>query len=174
MPNITKTRSRSISLSIRSLLLPLGLFFVVTPASAEDDWTTTELRTIRSLWIGSLPPLPASPSNRAADHPIAQKLGHELFFDTRLSANGEVSCGTCHLPERAFTDGLVLGRGIGTAGHNTMTVIGGAYSPWMFWDGRKDSLWSQALGSIESPVEHCITRAGAVAVIKGEADYRNS
>jgi cytochrome c peroxidase len=33
-------------------------------------------------------------------------------------------------------------------------VIGTAYSPWFFWDGRKDSQWSQALGPLENPVEH--------------------
>jgi cytochrome c peroxidase len=35
-----------------------------------------------------------------------------------------------------------------------MTVIGTAYSPWFFWDGRKDSQWAQALGPMENPVEH--------------------
>jgi cytochrome c peroxidase len=35
-----------------------------------------------------------------------------------------------------------------------MTLIGTAYSPWLFWDGRKDSQWAQALGPWESPVEH--------------------
>ena len=39
-----------------------------------------------------------------------------------------------------------------------MTVVGAAYSPWLFWDGRKDSLWAQALGPLESPVEHGGTR----------------
>jgi cytochrome c peroxidase len=35
-----------------------------------------------------------------------------------------------------------------------MPIAGMAYSPFLFWDGRKDSLWSQALGPMESPVEH--------------------
>jgi cytochrome c peroxidase len=35
-----------------------------------------------------------------------------------------------------------------------MPLAGTAYSPWLFWDGRKDSLWAQALGPLESPVEH--------------------
>jgi cytochrome c peroxidase len=35
-----------------------------------------------------------------------------------------------------------------------MTAIGTAYSPWLFWDGRKDSQWAQALGPLENPVEH--------------------
>jgi cytochrome c peroxidase len=35
-----------------------------------------------------------------------------------------------------------------------MPIAGAAYSPWLFWDGRKDSLWAQALGPLEIPVEH--------------------
>jgi cytochrome c peroxidase len=39
-----------------------------------------------------------------------------------------------------------------------MPIAGMAYSPWLFWDGRKDSLWAQALGPLESAVEHGGTR----------------
>ncbi|PTM89123.1 cytochrome c peroxidase [Mycoplana dimorpha] len=47
-----------------------------------------------------------------------------------------------------------------------------AYSPWLFWDGRKDSLWSQALGPLESPVEHGSDRT-VLARLVGES-YRGS
>src|SRR5690606_15553813 len=107
-----------------------------------------------SLSIKSLPPLPPDPSNRYGDDPRAAALGHQLFFDTRLSANGKVSCATCHDPGRDFQDGLPLAVGVGTNTRRTMPIAGTAYSPWMFWDGRKDSQWSQALGPLESPVEH--------------------
>ena len=72
----------------------------------------------------------------------------------RFSANGTVSCASCHLPDYQFQDNLPLGRGIGTTARRTMPIAGMAYSPFLFWDGRKDSLWSQALGPMESPVEH--------------------
>ncbi|MGH2393931.1 MAG: cytochrome-c peroxidase [Candidatus Limnocylindria bacterium] len=119
------------------------------PAFAPD-----ELETLRSLWIGSLPAIPADPSNRVADDPEAASLGEAIFFDRRFSANGRVSCSSCHQPELAFTDGLARGRGIGETSRSTMTVLGTAYSPWLFWDGRKDSLWAQALGPLENPDEH--------------------
>jgi cytochrome c peroxidase len=119
------------------------------PAFAPD-----ELETIRSLWIGSLPALPADPSNRVADDPDAAALGEAIFFDRRFSANGQVSCSSCHQPELAFTDGLARGQGIGETPRSTMTVLGSAYSPWLFWDGRKDSLWAQALGPLENADEH--------------------
>src|SRR5690606_15771554 len=110
--------------------------------------------------------------NRVADDPVAARLGHHLFFDERLSANGKVSCATCHRPEWAFTDGFRRGEGIGTADRNTMTIIGSAYSPWFFWDGRKDSQWSQALAPLENPVEQGATRMLVYRVIADTPAYR--
>jgi cytochrome c peroxidase len=46
-----------------------------------------------------------------------------------------------------------------------MPVAGTAYSPWMFWDGRADSQWAQALGPLENPLEHGTSRAQVVAVV---------
>lgn len=117
-------------------------------------WDEDELATLRRLWIGSLAPLPADPSNKYADDPRAAAFGQKLFFDTRFSSNGEVSCATCHLPGQLFQDGTPLANGVGITDRRTMTLIGTAYSPWFFWDGRKDSQWAQALGPMESPVEH--------------------
>ncbi len=115
---------------------------------------TSEIIAIGALSIGSLPPLSPDPSNQYADDPRAITLGHKLFFDTRFSANGKIACATCHVPELNFQDGLPLAQGIGTTTRRTMTITGSAYSPWLFWDGRKDSLWAQALGPLESLVEH--------------------
>jgi len=62
---------------------------------------------------GAPEPLPSDPSNAVADDPRAAAFGMQLFFDTRMSATGTVSCATCHQPDRRFTDGLSKGRGIG-------------------------------------------------------------
>jgi cytochrome c peroxidase len=117
-------------------------------------FTPDQLALLRSLWIGSLPPLPEDPSNRYADDPDAAALGQAIFFDARFSADGRVSCSSCHQPELAFTDGLPRGRGIGETPRSTMSVLGSAYAPFLFWDGRKDSLWAQALGPLENALEH--------------------
>lgn len=120
----------------------------------DNNWTEEERAAIQGLWIGSLQALPPDPSNRYGDDPQAAALGEKLFFDTRFSANGQVACATCHLPELNFQDGKPLAQGIGTTNRRAMTIVGTAYSPWFFWDGRKDSQWAQALGPLENPVEH--------------------
>jgi cytochrome c peroxidase len=73
-------------------------------------WSEEELKTLRSLSLSSLPPLPGDPSNIYADDPRAIALGKKLFFDKRFSANGKVSCATCHIPGSGFTDRLPSAR----------------------------------------------------------------
>ena len=120
--------------------------------------TEAELETARTLSLGSLPPLPDDPSNKYADDPAARALGELLFFDVDISLNQDVACATCHLDNRQFQDDLPLGKGVGTTGRRTMPLRGVGYASWLFWDGRKDSVWSQALGPVESAVEHGFTR----------------
>ena len=117
-------------------------------------WSAEERATLRALTLASLGPVPADPSNRVADDTGAAALGHALFFDVRMSGNGKVSCATCHMPEQGFQDGRPLAEGVGVAPRRTMPIAGTAHSPWMFWDGRSDSQWAQALGPLESAVEH--------------------
>jgi cytochrome c peroxidase len=117
------------------------------------DWSEEELAALADLRLGSEQPRP-DPTNRHADDVAAAQLGQRLFFDRRLSANGAVACASCHDPAREFQDGLPLAKGLGTTARRTMPIAGTAASPWLFWDGRKDSLWSQALGPLESGVEH--------------------
>jgi cytochrome c peroxidase len=123
-------------------------------SSTQERWTAEERRTLRSLSLASLPALGPDPSNRVADDPRAAELGETLFFDTRLSGNGKVACATCHLPDQDFQDGTSLAEGVGTTNRRTMPVAGTAYGAWFFWDGRADSQWAQALGPLESAVEH--------------------
>jgi cytochrome c peroxidase len=123
-------------------------------AGRADKWSPEQKQMLASLSLASLGPLPADPSNRVADKPAAAAFGKQLFFDKRLSGNGQVACATCHMPQLGFVDTTPLAHGVGTTGRRTMPIAGTAYSPWMFWDGRKDSQWSQALGPLESSVEH--------------------
>ena len=128
------------------------------------------LKPASLLALDTLEATPADPGNRVADDKRAAELGHRLFFDARLSANGKVSCATCHDPSRQFQDGTPLAKGVGTTDRRTMPVAATAHSPFLFWDGRKDSQWAQALGPLESPVEHGGTRAQYAHVVAG--NYR--
>jgi cytochrome c peroxidase len=92
------------------------------------------------------------------DNPLTEakvRLGKELFFDKRLSADGSVSCATCHDPERAFTDGKRVSVGIhnrqGT--RNAPTIINAMFNSGQFWDGRAASLEEQAVMPLINPDE---------------------
>lgn len=165
----TKTRFAIICIAVTAVLLTAWLHF--RPIE-QQPWTDAEIEILRSLWIGSLPALPADPTNSVADDPRAARLGHRLFFDPRLSINGGISCSTCHQPERRFTDGLPKGQAIGTSKRNTRSIVGVAYSPWLYWDGRRDSLWSQALSPLEDPAEHGGHREQVVEIIAADPVYR--
>jgi cytochrome c peroxidase len=155
----------SATLAVAALLLGICGF---TGLRGIEDWSASERATIRSLWIGSLGALPADPSNHYADDPAAIEIGKSFFFDRRLSGNGLLACGDCHEPGRVFQDGTPLGHGAGTTARRTMPIAGTAYSPWLFWDGRADSQWAQALGPLESAVEHAGTRALYARVVAQE------
>jgi cytochrome c peroxidase len=132
---------------------------LVGVASAQQlIWSAKDWQTLRQMHISQLGQMPKDPSNRVADNPQAAAFGHRLFFDARLSSNGAVSCATCHDPLKGFTDQLPLAEGVGTATRNTPSVVGTGRNEWFFWDGRADSLWSQALGPLESLAEHNLNR----------------
>ncbi|HEX2166391.1 MAG TPA: cytochrome-c peroxidase, partial [Longimicrobiales bacterium] len=146
----------------------LGLTGVVACAAVTgggDGWSAQELDEITSMWIGSLEDVAADPTNRVADDSAAAMLGQRLFFDARLSSTGTVSCASCHIADRDFQDDVPLATGVGTTNRRTMPIAATAHAPFLFWDGRKDSQWSQALGPLENPVEHGGTRAQYVHVV---------
>ncbi len=93
-----------------------------------------------------LPPVPIPAGNPPTDETVA--LGKILFFSPLLSADGSVSCATCHQPGLSFTDGRALSQGIaGRKGkRNAPTILNSAYNRLQFWDGRANSLEAQASG----------------------------
>jgi len=127
---------------------------------------------LQSLSLQSLPPLPKDHSNSVADKLPAAEFGKLLFFDERLSYNAKISCATCHIPELFFTDGLKTSAGAQAGLRNAPTLVGLAYSPWQFWDGRSDSQWSQALAPLENDLEHAAARTQFAHVVFIDADYR--
>ncbi len=93
-----------------------------------------------------------------ADNPMSDEkveLGRMLYFDTRLSKDGTISCATCHDPHQTWAQHTPTSTGIDgqLGGANSPTVINAAYATAQFWDGRAASLEEQAVGPVENPVE---------------------
>ena len=156
---------------IRSLSIAFVALLLISASPRPETWSAADLAVLRTLWIETLGPPPPDPSNRVADDPRAAVLGQALFSDRRLSANRRVACASCHDPAHGFTDARPVGRGIARGARRTMPIEPAVYSAWQFWDGRADSLWAQALGPVENPVEHGFTRTEVVRLLA--ARYRD-
>lgn len=137
------------------------------PVRTAVPFDESALRAI--LRMSPLPEVPPDPTNAWADDDGAARLGQALFFDPRFSANGEVSCATCHVPQLAFTDGLGLAQGLEELDRHAPTLVNAAHQRWLFWDGRADSLWMQATQPFEEPREHGISRTQLVARMADDA-----
>jgi cytochrome c peroxidase len=125
---------------------------------------TAEERAVL-LELSPLPEPPPDPTNAVFESAAAARLGQALFFDARLSADGSISCASCHSPAKSWTDGKPLARGLSGLPRHTMTLWNVAHNRWFFWDGRKDSLWSQALAPLEDAREHGTSRLAILHVI---------
>lgn len=132
----------------------------------RDAWSPQEVATIASMQLKEAGPRPADPSNAYEDSAQAATLGRALFNDTRFSSNGKVACATCHASDNQFQDSRKVGQGVATGKRRTMPVMGASHTPFLFWDGRKDSVWSQALGPMEDAAEHGGNRVAFVQVLK--------
>src|SRR5204863_3988296 len=116
-------------------------------------------------------PLGLLPIQWPADNPYSKEkveLGRLLYFDRRLSADGTVSCASCHHPKFAFTDGAAVSTGIRgqKGGRSAPTVINRAYSLAQFWDGRAATLEEQAKGPMANPIEMANTHDAVVDTVK--------
>ena len=154
--------------SAAGLLIIWLALSISEPVLSEDadEWSAKDRTLIGSLSIEKLGTPPADPSNRFADNPKAAALGKQIFHDTRFSANGKVSCASCHRADYGFTDDLKLAKGIGETNRRSMPAVGMAWQRWFFWDGRADSLWAQALEPLVNPVEHGIDRKRCAQLVR--------
>lgn len=153
---------------------------VEADSGSSDAFFSASERSTILAWLGTLPETaPDDPTNRVADDPAAAQLGQALFFDARTSGDGTVSCATCHDPAAAFDDPRSnTSQGAGLTPRASLSILNGAYGAagedvqiWQFWDGRRDSQWSQALGPIEDPNEMAGSRSATALLIYDE--YRD-
>lgn len=122
------------------------------------------------------PPLGLPPVIWPDDNPYSAprvELGWYLFFDSRLSANGRVSCATCHPPEHAFAGGEPPPLGVTgkPLRRRAPTLINRAYGKSQFYDGRAATLEAQIPGPITDPNEMGTTPEAAAEAIAKIAGY---
>jgi cytochrome c peroxidase len=149
----TNSRSASVAAGTNSAALPVG-----KPITIKAP-------------LG-LPPVPVPRENPLTADTVA--LGRRLYYDPQLSADGSISCASCHAPEFAFSDQRPFSVGVGgkTGTRHAPTVINSAYSSLQFWDGRASTLEEQAKGPIANPVEMAHTLDGVVARLQADPKYR--
>lgn len=165
----------------RLLGAPALLLLAFASACAPGAPTTEELdaanpvRPLPDKLLGhdfALAELPHAPD------PEKARLGRWLYFDPRLSADGTISCATCHVPEHGFSEPRAVSTGIGgqpgTRKAPSFLNAAFAFYPETFWDGRAASLEEQAVGPMANPIEmgssHEVVEA-TVASIPGYAPF---
>lgn len=147
-------------LIVLAIILATGCI-ITQPGSSDDpelDQEALELE-VRKRY-SPLPAPPANPTNKVADDALVARFGQRLFFDKGLSADGRVACASCHPASAGFSDTRATSPGVlGRQGtRHAPGVIMASYSPFLLWDGRADSMWSQALMAFEAPDEMDFTR----------------
>ena len=119
-----------------------------------------------------LPPVPIPADNPQTPEKIA--LGDQLFHDKRISADGKVSCATCHQESKGFTDHKRVSEGFNqlTGTRNAPTVINAAYMKTLFLDGREPDLEGQSTQPPVNPVEGGLPDHDAeLEIIRSDPDY---
>jgi len=125
------------------------------------------------------------PENLGNDVPVVDRnpitkegvlLGEKLFFDQSISKNGTVACATCHMPEKAFTDGQVVSdRGVSgqPLKRNTPTLTNVAWLEGLFWDGGALNLESLAFGPLTHPDEMAIDLKELMIQLEKNQEYNS-
>jgi cytochrome c peroxidase len=141
-------------------------------AHAAGPITSLPLGLPADLWALLVPP-----ENPVTPEKVA--LGRKLYFDTRLSMDGTVSCATCHDPAKGFSDGRKVSTGVGgkTGTRNSPTVLNAVFNEFQFWDGRAGGLEDQAKGPMVNPVEmgmasHEVVSAAVAKVPEYKAEFQ--
>ena len=141
-------------------LLYLALFLgdgSSAPTFSEQEW-----KIVQSLSPAVLEP---DSTNAFEKNKLAATLGQHIFYDTRFSSNKKISCASCHVPEKYFTDGKSVAEGVGVTNRNSPTLLNAAHQRWFFWDGRTDTLWGQPIQTMEHKDEMNIPRAEIAEII---------
>jgi cytochrome c peroxidase len=139
----------------------------------DDEQNHVELKPVLPLGLAAgatqITGIDKNPLTRAKI-----ELGRQLYFDTRLSKDGKISCASCHDPDHGYAKETQFGVGVGgqMGGRNSPVAYNRILSGKQFWDGRADSLEEQAKGPIANPIEMSNTHDVCVLTIRNVPGYR--
>jgi cytochrome c peroxidase len=117
------------------------------------------------------------PVHRGGYTPQQIDLGRYLFFDPILSVNKDMSCASCHQPDKAFTDGRAQSLGALLSGErevlkrSTPSLWNVGFFKKLMWDGRANSLETQAAMPLLAAEEMGNTREGVEAAVAASPQY---
>ncbi|MFY7997312.1 MAG: cytochrome-c peroxidase [Candidatus Kapaibacteriota bacterium] len=165
-------------MNTKTLLLSLWCFVLglslsacstgTTPITTNTNATTPDVNTAYSYANTTFPKHIADAlalvDNTPANNPITDAgatLGRVLFYDTQLSKNNTMSCGSCHKQALSFTDDAIKSKGFqgGLTARHSMPLLSVRFyrSGKMFWDERAATLEAQVLMPIQDEVEMGMT-----------------
>ena len=111
------------------------------------------------------------------ESPALVQLGRELFSDRRLSLDGTMSCASCHMSERNFTDAYPTAHGLRgqVLTRRTPSLMNVRYATSLFWDGRATDLESQVRLPLLSAAEHGLPDEQSIgAIVRADSGYASA
>lgn len=144
------------------------------------DYTTINLpaHLTANVLLGPGQNAAADNDNTPASNPTTNEgatLGRVLFYDKNLSANGTISCASCHKQEKGFSDDATFSLGFegGATRRHSMSLINARWygRGRFFWDERAASLESQVLMPFQDPVEMGMTLEEVVSAVQSQSFY---
>jgi cytochrome c peroxidase len=158
------------------------IYVRVLPAIALSGWLWACMQSVRQpepyvfdrpLPLGDTVPQP--PHNRSTVEGVA--LGKMLFFDSRLSANNQLSCASCHQVEKSFSDTAALtSRGVSGRRllRHAQALINLAWSENLFWDGGVRNLESLTFSPLRHPDEMGADLQALTTKLQAIPEYRRA
>lgn len=170
------THPRSLAFGILTAAIPLTLALAPGALRTEAVAAASDTVEVEGIAVPDIGPLPTAVPTPAGNINYSQKveLGKQLYFDGRLSKNGQVSCAFCHNPFAGFADPRQTSIGVDgkIGGRQAPTVFNTVFNPIQFWDGRASTLEEQAVGPIQNPVEMGETHENVVAKLSKIKGYQ--
>ncbi|WNJ18945.1 cytochrome c peroxidase [Pontibacter sp. G13] len=152
------------------MALSIETIYEVTPRLQSLNHQGKEIFSTDFLDAAYFTSRPISEENQARI-----ELGKMLFFDPALSQNGQVSCGTCHQPDKGFSDGQPKSReaaGHGTVKRNAPGLVNTVFADKFFHDLRADRLDRQVEQVIFATKEFNTDYSNLVSRLKQSSEYR--